>query len=415
MPDGSKLNDSDATREAHHANEGGRARFSMPRAILAISGLVVGAVAVLMTMGPTVSPPGVIALDEAYVHGAVVDIGIADDARIAELHVDLGDTVAAGDIVATLEQAELEARVYEARAQLARLRADRDQLLLEIEVAEQTAKAEVRQAIAAVSAAEALRDAAASEVELHEGELNRARTLTKDGISTQARLEEAIDALDRSRAIHAQRDAEVREAQGRLAQARLALEGAALRQSEAAVIEKRILKAEAVLSAQESALSSTLVETKESGVVVSVGARAGSSVGTGDTIVSVWNTGHVWMNAWVPEDQVAKIEAGDRAEIRIEALGDRVFDGVVEQVLISEDGRERTLPGQPISPLLPEETRFALQVGFEPDEEAMRKLLPGMSGTVEVLVEELRDHPSGGLETLLGWAREGFGNLPGQS
>ncbi|WGH77986.1 HlyD family secretion protein [Jannaschia ovalis] len=364
-----------------------KARFSMSKVVLTIAGLVLGATALLMTMSPDLPERDAVALDEAFVHGAVTHVGIAEDGRIAELRVGLGDAVAAGEIVAVLEDAEIAALLRASEADIARLRAE----LRRAEVADDVARAildsDLEQARAAIAAAEARRDAALAERARAGDALARQGALADRGLVAAADLEEIRKDDRAAAALLARRVAELAEAQAALGETRARAARDALRAAERDVLRARIAEARAERTRVEAALARTEIDAKEAGVVVNVAARAGASVRPNDTIVSIWNTDRVWMRAWVSEDQVSRIAVGDAARIEIDALDGQKFEGVVHRILVAEDGQEQLLPGQPVSPLLPEESRFAVQVSFDPTPALRAALLPGMSGRVRIATD----------------------------
>ncbi|WPZ22277.1 efflux RND transporter periplasmic adaptor subunit [Sulfitobacter faviae] len=374
------------TPKDHEAKHRG-IRFSMPKVILSIAALVLGAGAILTTFGSVKQVPGAVVLDQAFVHGAVTQVGIGEAARISELHVDLGDRVDVGDTVATLDRRDIESERRE-------LNAKRDHLMSELRAAEVSgeivgkedeinalqAEAEERSAASRVTAAEA-------ELQRYVEELQRSRTLAERNIISDAELAVVEQKKYQADANLARRKAELQASRSATKLAETASERSKVRKAQQDVLRKRIAEVDADLATLEEELAMTLVDAKEAGIVVEVDSRAGSSVQPGASIVSIWNTDRIWMRAWVPEDQVALVRAGDPASIRVDALGDQSFPGVVRRILVSKTGEERTLPGQPISPLLPDESRFAVQVEFDPGA-YVDELLPGMSGDVEIHVDQ---------------------------
>jgi membrane fusion protein, multidrug efflux system len=370
-----------------HNQKHRRIRFSMPKVVLAIAAVVLGTGSILTTFGSIKQVSGAIVLDQAFVHGAVTQVGIGEAARIAKLHVDLGDRVQAGDAVATLDRSDIKDERRKLDARRARLQSE----LLEAQVADQVysqesdidvlqAEAEERSAASQILAAEA-------QLQRYKENLERVRTLADRNIKSDAELSVAEQKMDQAEANLARRKADLQAAKSATMLAKAGRNRSKIRKAQQDVLEKRIAEIDADISALDTDLAKTSVDSKDAGIVVEIDSRAGSSVQPGASIVSIWNTDRIWMRAWVPEDQVALVRAGDPASIRVDALGDRKFPGVVRRILVSRTGEERTLPGQPISPLLPDESRFAVQVEFDPGA-YVEDLLPGMSGEVRVLVNE---------------------------
>ena len=361
-----------------------RPRFTLTRIVPAFGGLILAAVALFLTLNPDLSGSGTVVAREAYVHGPVSQVGVARDARIASLEVQIGDAVSSGDIVARLDDAALDAEKRRIDAEIARLEAELTRLIARQSVEEKRDMTRIAEARADKSAAEARLAEARIDLEGAERDADRVRSLAASGTASEVRLETARQARDEFVATVQRRMSELDAAEARLETTRDISRDDDVLAAERAIIASRIEKARAEAARIETEIARTRVDTRVDGIVVSVQSRAGASVVPGDTIVSVWNTDRIWMQAWIEEADVDRVSVGDPARIRIDALGGEVFDGRIERILVAEDGREQTRPGEPISPLLSEETRFALQVAFTQAEGLEDILLPGMSGIVEI-------------------------------
>ena len=139
-----------------------------------------------------------------------------------------------------------------------------------------------------------------------------------------------------------------------------------------------------------------------SGIVTEIIARPGGSVRPSDPILAYWLEDSLYIQAWIEEDQVRYVRPGAEAEVEFPALGGIGVPARVERVLVAPDGQQRTLPGRPVSPLLPEETRFAVHLLIE-EEDRPAELLPGMSAEAAITVDTSQASEE------LGYAREGDG------
>ena len=369
------------------AAEAGVAGFSLSRLVLALLALLLAATGALWLRGAAVfAPADEVYLEEAHVHGAVSSLGVGMDGRIERIHVELGDRVQAGELVVTLRNAAHKADVEAATAHRERLKAELDRAKLADAVAAKEAQATLQQARNGVEAASARLDAARAAQDLQESQLDRAETLAERGALPEADLDTAREAAIAARTRVARRWADLESRRADVTDAQLEVERAEVRAAARTVLRARIAEAEAELARQRALLSRTRIRAVESGVVVALPSREGNSVRPDDPILDIWRTDRTWMRAWVSEDEVARIDVGDPAEIRIDAIGDRVIEGRVRRVLVARDGEARRLPGAPVSPLLPEESRFAVQVRFEAEAANGDRLLPGMSGNVRIRV-----------------------------
>lgn len=359
--------------------------FSVSRLILALLGLFLVVVALFwVRSAEVIGPSNEIYLDEAHIHGAVSSVGVQMDGRIAELHVRLGQTIEAGELLATLENEANAARVTAAARRRDRLRAELERSQVADRLATKEAEAALDRARSASEAAAARLEAARAERDLETGQLERTETLAERGTLPQSDLDAAREAAVTARARVARRQADLEAQRAEVDDARLRIERAALRAAEREVLRARISEAEAELTQRRALLAHTEIRAKESGLVLALPSRVGASVRAGDDILDLWRTDRIWMRAWVAEDVVTRVAAGDRAEVQVDALGDLVLRGELERVLIAEDGKAQTLPGAPASPLLPEESRFSVLVRIDPAATDRNHLLPGMSGSVRI-------------------------------
>ena len=363
--------------------------FSISKLIIALLAILLVIIALLWVRNGTIPAlSDEITLDEAHVHGAVSSVGAQLDGRISDMHVELGDRVEAGDILVTLQNDALKAQVEAATQDIQQRRLELDRAELADRIATQQAEAALERALSEVEAGEARLNAAHAEKDLRQTELERVEELVTRGIAPDADLETARQAAQAARALAERRQAELEVTRAEVGMARTRLERAALRTADRDIMRKQIAEAEANLERLKARVAYSRIRAFESGVVVALPARLGDSVVDGDPILDIWRTDQIWIRAWISEDDLSHIAQGDRAKVRISAIGDAPLDGTVHRILVSRDGKASTLPGEPISPLLPDDARFAVQVLLDSDDMAGQRLLPGMSAEVQIPLSE---------------------------
>ena len=363
--------------------------FSISKLIIALLAILLVIIALLWVRNGTIPAlSDEITLDEAHVHGAVSSVGAQLDGRISDMHVELGDRVEAGDILATLQNDALKAQVEAATQDIQQRRLELDRAELADRIATQQAEAALERALSEVEAGEARLNAAHAEKDLRQTELERVEELVTRGIAPDADLETARQAAQAARALAERRQAELEVTRAEVGMARTRLERAALRTADRDIMRKQIAEAEANLERLKARVAYSRIRAFESGVVVALPARLGDSVVDGDPILDIWRTDQIWIRAWISEDDLSHIAQGDRAKVRISAIGDAPLDGTVHRILVSRDGKASTLPGEPISPLLPDDARFAVQLLLDSDDMAGQRLLPGMSAEVRIPLSE---------------------------
>ena len=144
----------------------------------------------------------------------------------------------------------------------------------------------------------------------------------------------------------------------------------------------RVGAATARLDTLRTQLSYASVRSPLSGRVLDVHTEEGNAVSpvtavTGGTLLlSLAGTDALLLEGLVDENEVARLEVGQRARIRTEAFGDRVFEGVLREIA-------------PLGERIENVTYFEVEI--EVTDEAAELLRPRMSGDAEIVSETIVD------------------------
>ncbi len=263
-----------------------------------------------------------------------------------------GDPVQAGQVVAVIDHAQLDAQLAQAQAQLAAA-----------EASVQTAQAQVAAARAQRLTAAASRSLAAAQVANAQGGLKKAQAQLADAQATYNRTAElarqgavAQQSLDDAKAqvVSAQAgvdsaDAQVRAAQAQVAQADAQVQ-AAEQQEAASASQLRTQRAQA--ATQQAAVENARIQLRYatitapfSGVVVSRQLDPGAYVtpGTSTPILTIADIDHLDVLVPISEADLPAVHRGDPVQIRVDAYPTRVFRGVVTRMAGGVDPATRTL------------------------------------------------------------------------
>lgn len=245
-----------------------------------------------------------------------VNVSPRESGRLAELLVDQGDEVVAGQLLAQMDYGDLASGIRQAQARIQELQA---------RLAEQQA-GERPQVIAA---AQARVDAARSQVDLAQRELERIQALVQAGVVARSELDQRSARLE-------QAQADLRAAQQELERLQLGSRPETLQQ-----IQAQIAQAQAELAQRQSRLADTEVRAPFSGVVVQRFAEVGSFVApttaasdaTAASSSSILALAQgIEVRAEVPEAQIAQVRVGQPVEIRSLAYPDRLVQGRVKRI-----------------------------------------------------------------------------------
>jgi membrane fusion protein (multidrug efflux system) len=246
--------------------------------------------------------------DDAFVEGHLVFLSPRVAGQVALVNVVENQRVRAGDVLVRLDPADFEARVARARADL------------------DAARNRMAQTRAAADAAAAQVAAARVKLRHAEQELARARQLFGGGVASRTALDAAQAVRDgAAAALHAAEEQERAE--------RAALGN-----------EAPVRQAEAVLREAELALEHAVVKAPFDGVVGKKSAELGANVSPGQPLLALRDDSAVWVTANFKETQIAEMNAGDPAEIRVDAFPDVLLRGHVESLSPATGAKYALLP-----------------------------------------------------------------------
>ncbi len=297
-----------------------------------------------------------------------VNISPKSPGTVTQLYVEQGDKVTLGQILARMDSADIQARILQARANLAQQKAKLDQAKAGSRPQEiSQAKARLAQAQAQLDAArsgnrpqeiaqaQAQVDAARLRVDLSNERVRRYRSLYSQGAIEKDKLDQFVS--EDSTAI-----ANLLEAQKRLALLKSGSRPEEIARLEAAVAEARaqlqllesgsrpqeiesaaaaVSAAQAQLKAEQVNLDNTIIRAPFQGIITQKFANIGAFVtpttsastsasATSSSIVALARGLEILAN--VPEADISKIKVGQQVDIVADAYPDEVFKGEVRLI-----------------------------------------------------------------------------------
>lgn len=246
-------------------------------------------------------------------------VGSQVEGLVTEKLVDAGDRVEAGKPLARLRTKTLELLIAAGKATLQTARHELEEL-------EHGARPqELEQARSDLRAAEA-------ESDLHQWRLKSVKELFDKGQVSEDEYQLALSSC--------------RRAEEALERAKVTLamleEGPRKERVERARAHLRVQEAEVELL--EDRLERHTIRAPFDGFVVSVEIEVGEWVEKGAEVCEMAALDEVDVMVPVVEDRVAGVTVGDAAPVRIEAVGGRVFEGTVAEVIPRGDPATRTFP-----------------------------------------------------------------------
>jgi multidrug efflux pump subunit AcrA (membrane-fusion protein) len=308
-------------------------------------------------------------VEEVPVTGTISALRKADitaqiSGRVLEVKVRDGDSVRAGDVVVSLDKAELASQVNQARAGVVAAQARLEAARKRYEVVRLGARSEERAMAASrlEQAEAALRQAAADQ--------DRMRKLFQQGAVSKQQVEAADTAYDTART---NRDS---------ARDSLKLTEIGPRPEEIEAARQDVQAAQAGLDQAQSALAQvqellgyTTIRSPVTGVVYERNVEPGeiaSSGGGGKPLLRVADLSSLYLEATVPERLAHQVHADQRVKVSLQSLGGRSLEGRVQRLVPVADPTSRD---------------FLVRVTIADPQVALR---PGVFAQARILVRERR-------------------------
>lgn len=272
-----------------------------------------------------VAPNDVVALGRLLPEGDIITLAPpfgAGDARVASILVEEGQMVAAGDLVATLD--------------------NEDQLASALTTAQ--AAVDVRQAAleqtqdsveASRLEAQANRDRAQSTLDLAQANLTRTEQLFERDIASQA-------ALDREQAAVADAQRELERMSATLSRFE---NGGGVAQADIRLAEQNLRAAEADLARAQGDMRQARIVAPTDGVILAINTRLGERPGNGG-VATLADTSHMVAELEVYQADIRRVELGQMVQLSTEALGSEPLTGEVTRIGL-EVGRQTLVADDP--------------------------------------------------------------------
>ena len=313
---------------------------------------------------------------DCRLHSDSVPVGSKYPGRIAELLVQIGQHVQAGDTIACLDIRELDALTDKANAtvELAKANVAAEKVAIEKALASMIAQQEclVAKSQVAASRAKAIKE----ETKWIEKQLIRAKKLAKRGSMSQADVERLLrefESFDNKARIAGEEDL---IANLDLAAVKIKIDEIQSRNARIVVLEHEIAIAKSELKSIDEQKDSAMIKSKTSGVVTNIFRGAGSSVKVGDPIIQIQDS-NVWCEAWIDEKKFANVDLDARTIVSLKAYPNSTIQGTVTGFLPTTEAAHR-VPQLTENPVLQPNSKVCIKIKLSPTKNLT--LLAGLTG-----------------------------------
>jgi HlyD family secretion protein len=228
-----------------------------------------------------------------------LDIAARVDGRVKEIPVERGQNVPAGAVLVRIDNPETVAKDGQMKA-------------AKVVAEAQLANVLVGTRAETIAARKAAFERAQAALVLAQKTFDRTQTLTQQGNAPQARLDQVTDTLH--------------EAERGVDQAKSAYDQAVngYTKEERAVARANVEKADADIQSVRSIIDQLVVYAPVASQVYQRNVEPGEYVSPGVPLVTLIDLGDVWVHFDLREDLVKGLKVGDRFDVHIPALGDRL-------------------------------------------------------------------------------------------
>lgn len=275
--------------------------------------------------------------------------------RIVEINVNPGDPVVTGQPLVRVDPTQLEssaeAQAAQAQAAISDVQNARASVLSaqtnvqQAQAALAASEAQLAQQRQAVNTAQTSVDRAQVDLATAQRELKRTTDLIESGVSSRSEYDAAQDrvktsqvALNTARAQLKSAEIAVGEAQARVKQQQQAVKTAeaSVTQAQSSVksSESRANAQQALLRGQSSQRYKATTYSPLTGVVVDIPARVGTFAVAGlstTSLMTIADMTTINVEVNVDETEIAQVEVGQPAKIKVDAMGDKELAGTVTQ------------------------------------------------------------------------------------
>jgi HlyD family secretion protein len=299
--------------------------------------------------------------------------------RVEQIYVSEGDPVKKGQPLVKVDPTQASSQVSssEAGVRVAQTEASSQR------VAIQQAENSVNQMKASLAGARADLERSKAELVYNEKEFNRYQQLVEAGLTTKSQFDQVKSRLDQQRATVNANQSRVEQLEVQVRDAELGVDRAKAVLSSS---EARIRQSEAQLNIQADQLRKTTRYSPIDGVVSSLPVKVGQYALSGFSttpLLTVADMSQINAEIKVDETDIADVQVGQKARIKVDALGDMEIEGEV----IEKGASAITRSGQTISSSTSntqEAKDFLVKIKLNPVPEVRDKLRPGMSTTAVI-------------------------------
>lgn len=283
-------------------------------------------------------------VNDARVASHMISISSRIPGRIIDISVLEGQTIQAGQILATIDDREIQLRIKAIAANLATLQAEFGRQQNQLILTERQVESEIDAQKYHLAATKAALAEAAALVEQAQHDLNRANSLRLDKLIADEIWEQRDLGLLTTNQLYLRRQAEVDAASAQVVKAEAARAELQVIESELMIITSRqnqlaVEKQQLLTSLEDHSVASPI-----QGVIDETFVNPGEYVYPGQRIIMLHDPLDVWIKANVKETEIRYLQVDSPVQILVDAWPDESFHGRVARIGQSATSQFALLP-----------------------------------------------------------------------
>jgi len=301
--------------------------------------------------------------------------------RILEIYVAAGDQVKKGQPLVRVDPTQLQSSQ---EAQFASTQA----FINDVQSARNAvASAQQGLVVAEAAVSQARQQTVSADIDLKtaERELKRATNLVESNVMSRSEYDAARDRFDQAKAKLEAQNIAVKEAQERANQQRVAVKEA---QTSVKTSEARANQQQALLRGESSQREKATQYSPLNGVVADITTRVGEFAVAGlstTSLMTIADMSTINVQVNVDETEIANVEVGEQAKVKVDALGDKEITAAVTQKNPLAVAKSDTTGGLNVRVNVQEAKEFMVTLELKDLTDDVRaKLRPGMSATATI-------------------------------
>ena len=239
----------------------------------------------------------------------------------------------------------------------------------------QAAESQISQQEAAVEQAKAQLVGAQANAKFANDEAERYKNLHDQGVETEERYAQAVNERNQTAAAVLAAEAGIKVAERQLVTLR----------SQMNQTRSQLEAAQAATKTAQLNLDDTIVRASIDGRIGDKTAQVGQFVQPGTRLMSVVPVQDVYLIANYKETQVQRMKIGQKASVKVDALGDVTIPGVVESFAPGTGAQFALLPPENATGnFIKIVQRVPVRIKLMPTREVAARLVPGLSVSVDI-------------------------------